>query len=98
MRIKKKHIREELDPNTTSKVDQVEDAIEQTGDNFKTMGIDEPDNMKLAADVVAGALKSDDDMSEAVRLTMTKDELIESVLTDRDRKVIKTIKIKDLRK
>ncbi len=76
----------------------VEAAIIQTTNDLDILGIENPDD--VATKLVSSKLN---DMSESVRPSMTKSELIESVndinkeIIKSSRKVIKTLKVKDLR-
>ena len=76
----------------------VEAAIIQTTNDLDILGIENPDD--VATKLVSSKLN---DMSESVRPSMTKGELIESVndinkeIIKSSRKVIKTLKVKDLR-
>ena len=62
MRIKKKHIKENLDLKINNRVNKVKSAIDQTAGDFEQMGIG--DSKSLAADVVSSALSSDGEMNE----------------------------------
>lgn len=62
MRIKKKHIKENLDAKINNRVNKVKAAINQTAGDFEQMGIDGSED--LAADVVSSALDSSEDMNE----------------------------------
>tara|TARA_R100000988_G_C3961544_1_gene146482 strand:+ start:390 stop:803 length:414 start_codon:yes stop_codon:yes gene_type:complete len=76
----------------------VETAIKDTTSDLKTLGIENPGN--VATKLVSSKLN---DITESVRPSMTKSELIESVndinkeIIKSSRKVIKTLKVKDLR-
>ena len=87
---------EEVDNKEVS--DGVETAIKDTTSDLKTLGIKNPGN--VATKLVSSKLN---DITEVVRPSMTKSELIESVndinkeIIKSSRKVIKTLKVKDLR-
>lgn len=89
-------VNEEVDNKEVS--DGVETAIKDTTSDLKTLGIENPDD--VATKLVSSKLN---DITEVVRPSMTKSELIESVndinkeIIKSSRKVIKTLKIKDLR-
>lgn len=62
MRIKKKHIKENLDAKINNRVNKVKSVIDQTASDFEQMGIG--DSEDLAADVISSALGSDEEMNE----------------------------------
>ena len=99
MRVKKKHIRESISAKASDNIEDVKDAIELTKGDLEGMGVDEPG--ELAAEFVSDAMSDDEDLDESVRPKMTKDQLIEAVKNSgtvkTSRRVIKTLKIKDLR-
>lgn len=111
MRIKKKNIREGFgdkeseskDPNKAadSGVKKVEVAIKNASDGLENLGIEVPDADKIAKEIVSSELENK--LTEVVKPSMTKRELIESVSeftkSNRisNRKVVKILKVKDLR-
>lgn len=110
MRIKKKNIREGFgdeesgykDPNKASDsgVKKVEVAINNTSDGLEDLGIKVDDADEIAKEIVSSELEKQ--LTEVVRPSMTKRELIESVKDigkniKKPRKVVKTLKVKDLR-
>jgi len=93
--------------------DNAKETIEKTGEEFDKIGLENPKETAadIVGSIVKNSTKGDDSaidegmvdcgmlevLSKSVRPSMTKNELIETVLGKSMRKVIKTLKIKDLR-
>ena len=119
MRIKKKNIKEAIDSETSEDIDtlaaKTKETIEKVASDFKSSGIEEPESVNIASSVVSTVMKDatvdegvkNNDkvelLSNSIRPSMTKRELIESVSeftkSNRisNRKVVKILKVKDLR-
>ena len=119
MRIKKKNIREAIDGETSKDIDtlttKTKETIEKVASDLESSGIEEPENVSIASSVVSTVMKDatvdegvnnnnkPELLSNTIRPSMTKRELVESVIKINEasvkpsRRVIKTVKIKDLR-
>jgi hypothetical protein len=104
MRIKKRDIVEGSDiTKAKNDANQLTNFAKQTASELESIGMDKDSAMEVSADIVSASIdNSDDEIDESLTPRMTKDKLIETIMINslpekKIRKVLKTIKIKNLK-
>tara|TARA_R110000851_G_scaffold142800_5_gene281554 strand:+ start:4983 stop:5267 length:285 start_codon:yes stop_codon:yes gene_type:complete len=94
MRIKKKHVIEEI--NDPSKINQnyekFNTKLKDIADKLEKEGLTGEDAKTAAVDIVTGESVNESTVS------ITKGKLLETILNKKPRKVVKTIRVGDLKK
>ena len=105
MRIKKKHIKEDIDPkgfkDAKGNVNDVEDATKELTGQLEKAGFEKKPANDIVTKAISGVIE-DGKQSKSVKPKMSKNELVESVKNmtknvESPRKVIKTFKVKDIK-